>query len=119
PWSTVVISNRTCSCAATTRSWFPSMLRRPLAVALCACAAGPAAQAAEWSMQPALRWTIDHDSNRTLTADGRSGEGGVVEANALLAWRTERVSLEAQPALVLQRFTDDAYADSDSHVVAL
>ena len=115
------ISDRTSCCAAMTRSSFPSMDRSASAV-LCIAAmlATPAVTtAAEWSLQPAVRVSADHDSNRTLTPEGRGGVGTVMEVDALLAMRTERLSVTAHPTFAAQRFTDDTYANSDNHVLDL
>jgi hypothetical protein len=79
----------------------------------CLCAAG-CAGAAEWSASPVLGWTLDHDSNRQLSPDGRSGDGGFVQLDLTLLRDTGVSTLSLRPHIDLQRYSSDTARDADN-----
>ena len=72
----------------------------------------PCAQAAEWSAAPILSWTMDHASNRSLTAQAVPGEGAFLNLDAFLKRSTPTLELNMQPSVSLQRFTDASGSDT-------
>ena len=111
-------SNRTFSCAAMTRSSF----RRPGRVALLlplVVGAWSPSRAAEWSFQPAMQLSMDHQTNRSLTEGGEAGAGLVATIDAQFEYRTERVGVTATAGTTLQRYSGQSYTDSNDRALAL
>lgn len=112
------ISNRTYSFAAMTRSSSPRPGRVALLLPL-VIGAGSPLRAAEWSFQPAMQISMDHQTNRSLTEGGEAGAGLLATLDAQFAYRTERVGVTATASATLQRYSGQSYTDSNDRALAL
>ncbi|HVY81209.1 MAG TPA: hypothetical protein VG994_09535 [Steroidobacteraceae bacterium] len=72
------------------------------------CAAGSAASAAQWSLQPRLQARTDFNSNRRLQADNDDSSAGLLlTLDSAFARTTETDDITFRPRVEMQRYTQD------------
>ena len=78
-----------------------------LLISACLCVT-PGTRAAEWSAAPVLSWTMDHDSNRLLVANGPASEAGYLSLDTLLKRATPTSTYSLRPSVGWRHYTDHA-----------
>jgi hypothetical protein len=76
------------------------------------------AHGAQWSVQPALEWQMDYDSNRRLAPSGESpNEGGLLSFDTAFKRATESTAMTLHPSIGLQRFAGDSALDANTGAI--
>lgn len=82
-------------------------------------AATSIAVSAEWSAAPVVGWTVDHNSNRSLSRDAQASQRGSMAFDLLLSRADPTFQLALQPHVDVHRYTNDGASDYDDRSLNL
>jgi len=88
--------------------------------ALGSCVLGVSATplwAAEWSITPNYSASVDYDSNRRLTIDGKGTGASVLTADVKFKRALEDIQFSIEPRYALRRFSDSSLGNGDDRTV--
>jgi hypothetical protein len=85
--------------------------------ALCGCLSFLEAPAAEWSIIDSYTSTVDYNSNRRLTSDGKADGAAILSADVVFKRALEDLELTLEPHYVWRRYTDPVVGNGDDREI--